>query len=86
LILHQGTHAFVVMNRFPYNSGHLMIAPRRHCYELEELSPKEVQELFDLLKTSTQVLKASLHAQGFNIGLNLGKAAGAGEEHLHVHV
>lgn len=86
LILFQGKRAFVIMNRFPYNSGHLMIVPRRHCLNLEELEKSEVQELFELSRLSLEILKATFRPQGFNIGVNIGRAAGAGEEHLHVHI
>ncbi len=86
LILFQGRRAFVIMNRFPYNSGHLMIVPRRHCLDFEELERAEVQELFELSRLSLKILKATFRPQGFNIGVNIGRAAGAGEEHLHVHI
>jgi ATP adenylyltransferase len=86
LILHQSGYAFVMMNKFPYNNGHLMVVPKRHCRDLEELKDRELQELFFLLKASTQVLKESLHPHGFNIGINVGKVGGAGEEHLHLHI
>jgi ATP adenylyltransferase len=86
-ILYQGKYAFVMMNKFPYNNGHLMVVPKRHCSDLERLDNKEFQELFFLLKTSTQVLKASLCPQGFNIGMNIGKVGGAGvDEHVHFHI
>jgi ATP adenylyltransferase len=86
LILYRGKRAFVVMNRFPYNNGHLMVVPGRHCQHLEELSPREGEELFRLLQISVRVLRSSLNPDGFNVGLNLGKAAGAGEEHVHFHI
>jgi ATP adenylyltransferase len=86
LILVQGESVFVVMNKYPYNNGHLMIAPKRHYVDLEQLEDHEFQELFHLLKTSIRVLKASLRPQGFNIGMNIGKVGGAGEEHLHIHL
>jgi len=86
LILHQGQLAFVMMNKFPYNNGHLMVVPNRHCLDLDRLREEEFHELFDLLKISTRVLKASLHPHGFNIGINVGRAGGAGEEHLHFHI
>ena len=63
-----------------------MVIPGRHCVDLEELNEKELHELSHLLKTSIQVLKKGLRPHGFNIGLNLGKAGGAGEEHLHFHI
>jgi ATP adenylyltransferase len=86
LILHQGEYVFVVMNKYPYTNGHLMVAPRRHCLNVEELDHNELKELFDLLKTSIKVLKASLRPHGFNIGMNIGKVGGAGEDHLHLHI
>ncbi len=86
LILFQGAYAFVIMNRFPYNSGHLMVVPKRHCMDIDQLSDKEFQELFYLLKASTRTLKECLHPHGFNIGINIGKVGGAGEKHLHFHI
>jgi len=86
LILHAGRYTFVVMNRFPYNNGHLMIVPRRHCVDVESLETQEIEELFHLLKLSIRVLETSLAPNGYNVGINLGKAAGAGMEHLHLHV
>jgi ATP adenylyltransferase len=86
LILYRGRKTFVLMNRFPYNNGHLMIVPKRHCTDLDELSINEFQDLFDVVNVSTQVLKKSLRPHGFNVGINLGKAGGAGIDHLHVHV
>lgn len=86
LVLYRGTYCFVMMNKFPYNNGHLMIIPNRHCLDLEGLDENEVNELFYLLKTTTQILKETLHPHGFNIGINIGKVGGAGEDHLHVHI
>jgi ATP adenylyltransferase len=86
LILYQGRHVFVIMNRFPYTTGHLMVVPKRHCLHLEQLENDELKELFDLLKTSVRALKASFHPHGFNIGMNIGKMGGAGEDHLHLHI
>ena len=86
LILYRSRHAFVMMNRFPYNNGHLMVIPKRHCIDLNQLKDRESQDLFFLLKTSTQVLKKSLHPHGFNIGINLGAVGGAGENHVHFHI
>jgi ATP adenylyltransferase len=86
LVLHQGSHAFVMMNRYPYNNGHLMVVPHRHCIGLEALTPLESKELFDLLKVSIRVLKSSLSPEGFNIGVNIGKIGGAGEDHIHFHI
>jgi ATP adenylyltransferase len=63
-----------------------MVVPKRHCLNLEQLDSNELKELFDLLKASTQVLKTSLRPHGFNIGMNIGKVGGAGEDHLHLHI
>jgi ATP adenylyltransferase len=86
LILYQNKYGFVMMNKFPYNNGHVMVVPKRHCLDLDQLDDKEFQALFYLLKVSTQVLKTSLRPHGFNIGINIGKAGGAGEEHIHLHI
>jgi ATP adenylyltransferase len=86
LILYQGEYTFVVMNRYPYTNGHLMVVPKRHCLDLGQLDDRELRELFYSLKVSTQVLRTILHPHGFNIGMNIGKAGGAGEDHLHIHV
>jgi ATP adenylyltransferase len=86
LILYQGETVFVVMNKYPYTNGHLMVVPKRHCLNLEQLDNNELKELFDLLKSSVRVLKAAFHPHGFNIGMNIGKMGGAGEDHLHLHI
>jgi ATP adenylyltransferase len=86
LILYRSRDAYVMMNRFPYNNGHLMVVPKRHCTELDHLNEKELRELFFLLKASTRVLKTALHPHGFNIGINIGVVGGAGEEHIHFHI
>jgi len=86
LILYQGQHVFVVMNRYPYNNGHLMIVPKRHYLDLEQIDDKESKELFELLRASIKVLKACFHPHGFNIGINIGRVGGAGEDHLHLHI
>jgi len=86
LVVHRGKYSFVMMNRYPYNNGHLMVVPNRHCTHLESLHPFESNDLFELLRVSVKVLKATLAPHGFNIGLNLGKVGGAGERHLHFHI
>ncbi len=87
LILFRGKHAFVIMNRFPYTNGHLMVVPYRHTCEIDELEEQEVLELWSLVAASQRILKRVIFPQGFNIGLNLGQVAGAGvEDHLHVHL
>ena len=86
LILYRGQYIFVVMNKFPYNNGHLMIVPMRHLLNLEDLNGDELREFFELLKASTRVLKTVLRPHGFNIGMNIGKVGGAGEDHVHLHI
>lgn len=76
-----------VLNRFPYNNGHLLVSPRRHVARLDELTPDESGELQRLLRQWTRVLEARMNARGFNVGVNLGAAAGAGVPgHLHWHL
>jgi ATP adenylyltransferase len=87
LIVHRGEHAFVILNRFPYNSGHLMVVPRRHTADLGALPPKEWQDLQETLRRSSRVLQAVYRPEGLNVGMNLGRPAGAGiVDHLHWHV
>ena len=87
LILHRGKGVFVIMNRYPYNNGHLMVAPYTHTGDMEGLSESEMSELFSEVRRSVGILRKVMNPDGFNIGMNLGKAAGAGiEDHLHVHV
>jgi ATP adenylyltransferase len=77
----------VILNRFPYNSAHLMIVPYRHLHDVTRLSGEECGELMALLQRMVAALDAEYHPQGFNVGLNLGAAAGAGiADHLHMHV
>jgi ATP adenylyltransferase len=86
-IPHRGKRAFVMLNAFPYNNGHLMVAPFRHTADLESLSPEERIEIFDLTRLCVSLLRTVYKPDGFNIGMNLGKVAGAGvADHLHVHV
>jgi ATP adenylyltransferase len=86
-ILHRGQTTFVTLNAFPYNSGHLMIAPNRHVGELHDLDDSERHELMDVTSKSIDVVREALEPDGFNVGMNLGKVAGAGVPgHLHVHV
>ena len=87
LVLFRSPFSFVMLNRYPYSNGHLLVAPHRHVATLDGLSGEEVLDLFELLKLSSRVLSDAASPQGYNIGMNLGKAAGAGvEEHIHVHI
>jgi len=86
-ILYRGTHSFVILNAFPYNSGHLMVAPTRHVGETSELRSDEAHELMDVTLSSVKVVREAMSPHGFNVGMNLGRIAGAGVPgHLHVHV
>lgn len=87
LILHRSTHSFVMMNRYPYNNGHLLVAPLRHLSQFEDLSEEEVLDLFGQAQISVKVLKEKLEPHGFNMGMNIGAIAGAGvKDHFHVHI
>jgi ATP adenylyltransferase len=86
-LLHRREHAFVVLNAFPYNNGHLLVAPYRHVAAFEDLTPEEVLDLMAGVRVGIQVLRAAFHPDGFNFGANLGRVAGAGiADHLHLHV
>jgi ATP adenylyltransferase len=86
-VLWRTADAIVLMNKFPYTNGHLLIAPLRHKGELSDLEESEMTSLMRLARDTKQLLAAALSAQGFNIGINFGLCAGAGlPEHLHVHI
>ena len=87
LILIRRKHSFVVMNLFPYNSGHLMVIPKRHTGDFGSLSPDEHVEMGELIEISRKALAECFTPHGYNIGMNIGRAAGAGIlDHLHYHV
>jgi ATP adenylyltransferase len=87
LIVGRTAHSFAILNRYPYNSGHLMVIPRRHTAELGALPPPEFADLHELLKLVVEVLREGYSPEGFNVGMNLGRVAGAGiADHLHYHV
>lgn len=87
LILYRGRHSFVIMNKFPYSNGHIMVCPYRHVMNIEDLNQEEQTEIMDLLQHCSRILKQHFNCQGINIGLNQGEAAGAGiREHLHFHL
>jgi ATP adenylyltransferase len=86
-IVARGERCFVILNAFPYNSGHLMVAPYRHVPSLEDLDEGELLELMTLAQRSLCALRAAYAPEGFNVGVNLGEIAGAGfASHVHVHV
>jgi len=87
LTLYKGKDTMVVMNKYPYINGHLLVAPIRHVSTLEQLSKHKMGELLATIDRSVDILKQAMSPDGFNVGLNLGKVAGAGvEEHLHFHI
>lgn len=87
LILGRYNHNMIIMNKYPYNGGHLLVIPFEHVARLDVLSSKAYQEMMELARKSITVLEKELNCSGINIGLNLGKAAGAGiPGHLHTHV
>jgi len=87
LIVYRGELCAVILNKFPYNSGHAMIIPMRHLAHLEELTPDESVEFFELTRITLEVIKKSLKPHSFNIGMNLGECSGAGiPEHIHMHI
>jgi len=87
LVVARGELCFALLNTFPYNNGHVMVAPYEHTGDLERLSVEQGAELFGLTRRVVQGLEKALAPHGFNIGLNLGRVAGAGiEDHLHIHI
>jgi ATP adenylyltransferase len=87
LVVHRGAHAFVLLNKFPYTSGHLMVAPVRHAGTFEGLGDEEALEIHGLAARALSALAAVYSPQGYNIGWNLGRVAGAGVvDHVHAHV
>jgi ATP adenylyltransferase len=87
LVLFRGRACFVILNLYPYNNGHLMVVPNRHISMLADLTPDEQVEMMGLTRLSEAALTDAYHPQGINVGINLGKAAGAGiENHLHAHL
>ncbi|MEE9166101.1 MAG: HIT domain-containing protein, partial [Candidatus Neomarinimicrobiota bacterium] len=87
LILYRGEHSFVIMNLYPYNNAHLMFAPYEHQSDPTQLSTDTKMEIMTLLDHAMEIVRKKLRAEGFNFGLNVGKAAGAGiEEHVHYHL
>jgi len=87
LILYRGKKSFVIMNRYPYNNGHIMITPYSHVSDMTELGDEDMLEMTFEMRRTVSILKEVMCPDGFNIGMNLGKAAGAGiDDHLHLHI
>jgi ATP adenylyltransferase len=86
-IVHRGKHCFIILNAFPYTSGHVMVVPYEHTNELRKLSPEAATEAILLTQQMETVLRDLYHPDGLNLGMNIGKAAGAGVAgHIHMHV
>ena len=87
LVLKRGEYCGLVMNRYPYNNGHIMAMPYRHVNCLEDMNEKEHTELMELASLACTVLRKTIHPDGFNLGMNVGAAAGAGmKDHIHMHI
>jgi ATP adenylyltransferase len=87
LIIYRGTSSFVLLNLYPYNNGHLMVAPYLHTAKLSDLIPESLLEMMELVKGCEAALYRAYQPQGYNIGMNLGQIAGAGiADHLHMHI
>jgi ATP adenylyltransferase len=87
LILHRGGNAFVMMNLYPYNNGHLLIAPYSHTDNSNDLTAADRSEIMELADTAMGIMKKTMNVEGFNFGANIGRSGGAGiEEHIHYHV
>ncbi|MCU0453422.1 MAG: HIT domain-containing protein [Bacteroidetes bacterium] len=87
LVIHRGKTCLIMMNLYPYNSGHIMVVPYRHTAEISDLSPKENAEVMALLARMTRAMTKVMNPHGFNLGANLGRPAGAGlDQHIHFHL
>ncbi len=87
LVVYRGEFAFIILNRYPYTSGHVMIAPYAHVSRLAQADQKTAQEIMHLARQAERVIEGVYHPDGLNLGMNLGEAAGAGvEQHIHMHV
>jgi ATP adenylyltransferase len=87
LVVHRGPRSFTMLNRWPYNSGHVMVIPRAHVAALEALAPEDFADLHEELRRAIEVVREVYRPEGMNVGMNLGKVAGAGiADHLHYHV
>jgi ATP adenylyltransferase len=86
-VLYQSEHNFAILNRFPYNNGHTMVVPNEHLSDFLQLSQEQIADMMDLAQGVAEALQGCMRAEGINLGMNLGQAAGAGiDDHLHLHV
>ncbi len=87
LILARGKYSYIIMNLYPYNTGHVMVVPYRHVPSPEDLNENEALEIFKFIKISMKAIREAMNPHGFNIGINVGRVAGAGiDKHVHVHI
>jgi ATP adenylyltransferase len=87
LICHRGKDFFVILNKYPYSTGHLMIVPYEHVNSPELIAPEKTVEMWSLMNQAMAIIRENFHPGGFNLGMNLGKAAGAGvKDHCHLHI
>lgn len=87
LILYRSTSSYVIMNRYPYTNGHLLVCPYRHTADMQSFTDEEMLDLFRTVQLSCGVLKQAISPDGINMGMNMGKSAGAGvDDHLHIHI
>ncbi len=87
LVVYKAQNSFIIMNRYPYNPGHVMVCPKTHTRYLENIPEEEKIEMWKLLEVSIKALTSAIKPHGFNVGINIGRIAGAGlEDHLHIHV
>jgi len=84
-ILKEG-EVYVIMNKFPYNTGHLLIFPKRHIEDFDKLKKEEIEKIFAVLQKAIKLLKKALKPKGFNVGINIGEVASASVDHIHIHV
>ena len=87
LVLHRGKNCYAVLNRFPYNNGHIMVVPYKHAGELSSLEPGDYSEMLSICSHAVRIMRERMEADGFNMGLNIGAVAGAGiTDHIHMHL
>ena len=85
-VLFRGNKSFIMLNLYPYNTGHILIAPYQHCTSLNDLDTETANEMMALVIKSSKLLEEVIKPAALNVGMNIGKAAGAGEEHIHIHL